>query len=265
GRDRLNIADRAAVLDAVASSGAAAVINAAAFTAVDPAESRRDEAFAINRDGPACLAEACARAAIPLVHISTDYVFDGEKGSPYVEDDPVNPLGVYGASKEAGERAVRERLDAHLIVRTSWVYDALGHNFVRTMLRLGAERDRLTIVDDQWGAPTTAPDLARALLTATARSLDEAGCFGTFHHSGGGATTWFRFAQAIFAHAAAAGRRVPGELVPIPTSAYPTPARRPADGRLDCARFTARFGMAPVPWEDALGRMMPEVLAAAAA
>lgn len=265
GRAGLDIADRAAVLDAVASSGAAAVINAAAFTAVDAAESRRDEAFAINRDGPAFLAEACAGCAIPLVHISTDYVFDGEKKAPYTEDDPVDPLGVYGASKEAGERAVRERLPAHLIVRTSWVYDATGHNFVRTMLRLGAERDRLTIVDDQWGAPTAAPDLARALLTATASLLDtpSAGRFGTFHHSGGGATTWYRFARAIFAHAAAAGRKVPAELVPIPTSAYPTPARRPADGRLDCARFTARFGVAPVAWEDALARMMPAILSSA--
>ncbi|MBF0335939.1 MAG: dTDP-4-dehydrorhamnose reductase, partial [Alphaproteobacteria bacterium] len=262
-RRDLDVTDREAVWRAVEAARPRLVINAAAFTAVDAAESRPDEAFAINRDGVAWLAAACAGADIPLVHVSTDYVFDGAKGQPYVETDPVAPQGVYGASKEAGERALRALLEPHLIVRTSWVYDAQGRNFVRTMLRLGAERDRLDVVDDQWGAPTFADDLAGTLLAAGRRLIEapEPALFGTFHHGGGGATTWYRFARAIFALAQAAGRKVPAEIVPIPTSAYPTPARRPADGRLDCGKFQRVHGIAPPPWEDALARAMPEILA----
>ncbi|MCF8506876.1 MAG: dTDP-4-dehydrorhamnose reductase [Caulobacter sp.] len=258
-RAGLDIADAAQVAAAIARHRPDAVINAAAFTAVDAAESRPDEAFAVNRDGPARLAAACREAGIALVHVSTDYVFDGTKGTPWTEADPVHPLGVYGASKEAGERAVRAALETHLIVRTAWVWDVAGHNFVRTMLRLGAERDRLTVVDDQRGTPTAARDLADALLTATRTALAGNDGWGTYHFTGGGETTWFGFAREIFRLAAAAGRRVP-VVEPIPSSAWPTPARRPADSRLDCHAFTRRFGVSPVPWTEALARDLPAML-----
>ncbi|NBC33964.1 MAG: dTDP-4-dehydrorhamnose reductase [Alphaproteobacteria bacterium] len=248
-----DLTDGDAVARLVATTAPDVVINAAAYTAVDKAESEPGRAFAVNRDGPGHLAAACARHGAALIHVSTDYVFDGSGDRPRREDDPTGPLGVYGASKLAGEEAVRARLPRHVILRTSWVYSATGGNFVKTMLRVGAERDRLTIVRDQQGCPTAADDLAgaAALVAGRLAAAPETAPTGTFHYSGTGTTTWFDFAVEIFRQAAAYGRPVP-ELVPITTADYPTPARRPANSVLDCARIAAAYGVARPPWPESL-------------
>lgn len=242
------------------------VVNAAAYTAVDAAESDRDTAFAVNRDGPAALAEACARIGAPLIHYSTDYVYDGGKTGAYVEDDPVNPLSVYGASKAAGDAAIRTRLDRHVILRTSWVYSATGQNFVKTMLRLGGERDRLGIVDDQHGAPTAAADIAAATIAVCAALAagKQDGC-GTFHFTGGGTTTWHGFAREIFAFAAARGCKTPRAVDPIATEDYPLPAPRPRNSVLDCGKIARVYGIAARPWQAALAACLDELLAPAVA
>jgi len=261
-RRQADITDRAVVREALARARPAVVINAAAYTAVDAAEDAPEAAFAVNRDGPAHLAEACAAAGVPLIHVSTDYVFDGAQGGPYTEADPVAPLGVYGRSKEAGERAVRAALDAHVILRTAWVHSAHGHNFVKTMLRAGAQRPRLTVVDDQHGNPTAAPDLAAACVTVARRLLDAPGpeAFGTFHLAGSGATTWCGFARAIFAEARdLAGGPCP-EVVAITSDQWPTRAPRPADARLDCGRIARVQGVALPPWRDSLRSVLADLL-----
>ena len=228
---------------------------------MDRAESEPDLAFAVNRDGAAHLAEACAEAGIPLVHFSTDYVFDGTKGAPYTEADAPNPLGVYGQSKWAGEEAVRERLDRHVILRTSWVFSAHGHNFVKTMLRLSGERDELRVVADQHGNPTAAADIARAALRIAQRAVAEPdAAWGTFHFAGTPATTWHGFAEAVVAEARRHGEVRAERVEPIPTSDYPTPARRPADARLDGTRLARVWGIEPPPWQPALARVVAEVL-----
>lgn len=260
-RADLDISDRAAVLDAVARLKPALVVNAAAYTKVDKAEEERDAAFAINRDASGHLAEACARQAIPLIHISTDYVFDGTKQGAYVETDPVAPLGVYGASKEAGERAVRERLAAHVIMRTSWVYAAHGGNFVRTMLRLGAERDELRVVADQFGAPTFAGDIADAILTIAGQLIaGKADAYGTYHYTAAGSTSWHGFAEAIFERAGKVWGRRP-VVHAIPAADYPTPAKRPANSVLDCARILAAFAVPRRPWQAGLDEVVEALLA----
>lgn len=234
-----------------------ALINATAYTAVDKAESEADVAYTINRDGPAAMAAACAAAGIPLVHVSTDYVFDGSKAGAYVESDPVCPVNVYGASKAAGEEAVRLGHARHVILRTSWVYAAYGANFVKTMRRFGAERDEMRVVADQHGAPTSAADLAAAIVTIVTRAVTspDATPWGTYHYTGGGETTWFGFAERIFQHMAATTGRRP-RLSPIATADYPTPAKRPANSRLDCTRVRAAFGVATPAWEDSLDRVL---------
>lgn len=236
------------------------VLNAAAYTAVDKAEGDAATAFAVNRDGPAHLARACALHGVPLIHISTDYVFDGTKSGAYNEGDPVNPLGVYGASKEAGERAVREAQPRHVILRASWVYSPFGHNFVKTMLKLGGERPELRIVDDQRGCPTAARDLAAAIV-AIARQLaaGKRDGYGTFHYAGAGDCTWFGFAREIFAVAGRHGRPVP-RLIPITTADYPTPARRPANSVLDCAHIRGIYGIRPADWRASLADCLGELL-----
>lgn len=253
-RAEVDLADPAQVAAAVADSGPAVVINAAAHTAVDRAESEPDAAYAANRDGPASLAQACAAAGAALIHISTDYVFDGTKAGAYVEDDPTAPLGVYGASKEAGERAVRAALDRHFIVRTSWVFSRHGSNFVRTMLRLGAEREELKVVADQTGRPTAASDIAAALLTLTDRIIDGSaeGAWGALHFAGTGATTWHGFATAIFDIRRALTGRAPPTIHPIAAADWPTPARRPANSVLDCRKIAERLGLAVPDWRPAL-------------
>lgn len=258
-RAELDITDVSAV-DAVIIPGAFdVVVNAAAYTAVDKAESEPDKAYAVNRDGPAHLAAACARANIPLIHISTDYVFDGTKQGAYVEDDPINPINVYGASKAAGEQAVRERLDRHLILRTSWVYGVHGHNFVKTILRLAKERDELRVVADQWGCPTAAGDIAEVIL-GLVRRIDEEGesAWGTYHYSGAGETTWCGFAEAIVAQAVVQGGRNV-TVKPITTAEYPTPAARPASSIMDCSRIRYALAIEPRPWREALAEMLAEL------
>lgn len=261
GRETVDLTSAAAISNAVAAERWDAVICAAAYTAVDQAEREKDLAFAINAEAPRVLAEATGAKNIPLVHVSTDYVFDGTKGAPYRSDDPVAPLGVYGASKEAGERAVRENNPRHAIVRTSWLYSPFGKNFLKTMLRLGGERERLTVVDDQRGCPTAAADLARACLAIAetlARDPDAPG--GTFHFANAGDTTWCGFAREIFARSAARLPRVP-EVAAITTAQYPTPARRPADSRLDCSDTVARFGVAQPDWKTALAATLARLAA----
>jgi dTDP-4-dehydrorhamnose reductase len=255
-RGEVDLTDRAAVAAAVGAGGWSAAINLAAWTAVDKAETAVAEAFALNALGPAILAEETRKAGIPLVHVSTDYVFDGRKATAYDEDDPANPLGVYGASKLAGELAVRTGNPRHLIVRTAWVFGRHGANFVKTMLRLAAERPVVRVVDDQRGTPTGAKDLAEALLTMTARFLaDGDGLAGTCHFANAGETTWCGLAEEVFRLSAERGGKRP-ELVPITTPEYPTRAKRPANSRLSTAKLTAAFGIAPRRWEDALAEVI---------
>ncbi|MDQ5908842.1 MAG: dTDP-4-dehydrorhamnose reductase [Pseudomonadota bacterium] len=254
----LDITDTVAVDRALDASSADVVINAAAYTAVDKAEQEPDLAFAVNRDGPAHLATACARLNIPLLHISTDYVYDGRKSSPYVEDDATAPLGVYGASKLAGDEAVRRGLPRHLILRVSWVFGVHGHNFVKTILRLAREREELRIVADQHGSPTFAGDIADTLLELAGRipEIDAKGAWGTYHYCNEPVTTWYGFTRAIVEQA---GEREPlraQTVIPITTADYPTPAARPANSTLDCGKLAAQFGIFPRPWRDGLQALL---------
>ena len=261
GRDSLDLRQPGAVGAAVAEGHWAAVVNAAAYTEVDRAESEPERAFAVNRDGPASLAEACSRAGIPLVHLSTDYVFDGAKAEPYAEVDLMSPLSVYGASKAEGEAAVRARLDAHVILRMSWVFSPVGANFVKTMLRLGREREELRIVDDQCGRPTAADDIACAIVRIVMALLGgKTDGFGTFHFANAGATTWHEFAREIFRQAGSRGVAPVPRLTAIPTSAYPTPARRPMNSVLETGRIARVYGIVPRRWEDALSETLDTLL-----
>jgi dTDP-4-dehydrorhamnose reductase len=233
------------------------ILNAAAYTAVDRAESEPDLAMTVNALAPRILAEEALRIRALLVHYSTDYVFDGTKAGPWVETDLVHPLNAYGASKLFGEKAIRRAGGRFLIFRTSWVYGPRGNNFLRTMLRLGRERDLLKIVDDQVGAPTSSIALARATCAVTRRILDrsagaEEEWAGVYHMTCGGSVSWCGFAQAIFARASALrGEKVP-QIQPIPTSGYPTPARRPQNSVLSNEKLVTRFGVCLPAWEVAL-------------
>jgi dTDP-4-dehydrorhamnose reductase len=254
----LDIADSAAVSRALSASYCDLAINAAGYTAVDRAEGDSSAAFAVNRDGAAHVAEACARTGIPLLHLSTDYVFDGTKRDAYVEDDPVGPINVYGASKEAGEDEVRRRSARHLILRTSWLYGVHGHNFVKTMLRLGSERPELRVVDDQLGSPTAAADLAASIVQISQRVATASPAWGTYHLCGAGATTWYEFARRIF-ELCTPGRHAAPKLRPISSDEFDAPARRPSNSRLDCGRIQRMFGVACPPWETSLARQLPEI------
>ena len=235
------------------------VVNAAAYTAVDRAETEAEAAFRVNAEAPAALARACATRDALLLHYSTDYVFDGNGSRPWREDDATAPLGVYGASKLAGEEAIRASGARHMILRTAWVYGAHGHNFLRTMLRLAAERDELRVVADQVGAPTPAPWIADATAAILQRGVE---AFGIWHLTATGQTSWHGFAQAIFEEAHAAGllARVPA-LLPISTSEYPTPAKRPAYSVLDTSRLRADFGIQPPAWRDGSRAVIAELSA----
>lgn len=256
-----DLTDADAVTRAIETAGdITAVVNAAAYTAVDAAEDDREAAFAVNAAAPEAMAKAAAARGVPIVHISTDYVYPGDKDGPYVETDATGPVSVYGASKLAGEKAVAAANRRHLIIRTAWVYAAHGKNFVKTMLRLGAQRGALNIVDDQQGCPTFAGDIAETLLALAARGADMDAAdprWGVYHYAGAGATTWRKFAEAAFEDAPWAG--VKAAVTPIPTSAYPTPAHRPANSVLDCAKIQQTFGVAPRPWRDALGEVLAEL------
>ena len=247
----------AAVFDRVRPS---LVVNAAAWTAVDAAEQEADAAYRANRDGPAALARLCARDGVALIHISTDYVFDGLKPAPYVESDATGPTGVYGASKLAGEQAVLDSGARAAVLRTAWVYNATGKNFVRTMLNAAQKTNTLRVVADQQGCPTHAGDLADAILAVAARIAAgwDGSYAGVFHACGAGSTTWYGFAQAIFAEAAQHGRTAPA-VNAITTAEYPTPAKRPANSRLDCGKLRAVFGVA-LP-EPSLARTVGAIVA----
>jgi dTDP-4-dehydrorhamnose reductase len=255
-----DIADRKAVADAVRRHRPDVIVNAAAYTAVDKAEADPDRAFAVNETGACNLALAASDSGAVLVHVSTDYVFDGGKADAYVEDDPVAPMSAYGRSKEAGERAVRATLPRHLILRTAWVYAAHGANFLRTMVRLARERDLVRVVADQHGTPTSAADIADAILAVLPRLPEDDAAFGTFHLTNGGRTTWHGFAQAIFAGLARHGDSVP-RLEAITTADYPTAARRPAMSVLDCRKIAAAYGIRLRPWQDAVGTTLDALLA----
>jgi len=263
GRADLDATDPAALEAALRAAGPLAIINAAAYTAVDKAESDQAAAQALNAGLPGALAAHAAAHDLPLIHVSTDYVFDGTGTRPYREDDPIAPLGVYGASKAEGERLVRHAGARHLILRTAWVWSEDGHNFVKTMLRLGREREEVRVVADQRGSPTYAGDLAAAIATLTANALTApAGlAWGTYHLTNRGETTWHGFAAAIFAEAAAAGLKTP-RLTAITTADYPTPARRPAYSVLDTTAAERRLGVAMPDWRISLATAFPKVLAA---
>ncbi len=254
GRPEMDLSAPATVEAAINAARPDLVINAAAYTAVDKAETEEAEAFAVNRDGAASVASAAKAAGAGLIHISTDYVYSGDNSRPWRENDPVGPVNAYGRSKLAGEIAVRQAHDRALILRTAWVYSPFGANFVKTMLRVGRERDHLRVVDDQLGNPTGAFDIADAVLAMAPRAVaGESG--GTYHFCGKGSTTWFGFASEIFAQSAALGGPSP-RLEPISTAQYPTPAQRPSNSRLDTTAFETRFGHHPQQWQASLGETL---------
>ena len=250
-RQGLDLSQPQAIRQMVREQAPQLIINAAAYTAVDLAESNVAAAFQLNAEAPGILAEEAFSLGIPLIHYSTDYVFDGSKQAPWSEEDIPHPLGVYGQSKLAGEEAIRRSGCAHLILRTCWVYALHGKNFLLTMQRLLSEREHVGVVDDQIGAPTWAGSIAQA--TAMLIERWQAGCtaWGTYHFSCGGSTSWFGFAQAIAAHLAAQGQ-LKAQLQPIASSAYPTPAKRPANSRLDCSKLKNDWQVQLPEWQTAL-------------
>ena len=237
------------------------VINAAAHTAVDKAESEQDLAFAINRDGAKNIAGACKKQNIPLLHISTDYVFDGTRSEPYSEDDSISPLGIYGESKWQGEEAIRQNLNDHLILRVAWVFGAQGNNFVKTMLRLGEDRDELNVVADQFGGPSPAKNIAQILIDLVERyKKDGTLAWGTYHYCGNSKTTWYDFAKEIFKQAFELGllnKEV--KVNPITTAEYPTAAKRPGNSMLDCSKLKTTFGIEMPEWKEALKQVLIEL------
>lgn len=261
GRDELDLADPDAIARQVAARPWAAVINSGAYTAVDKAETDPVAAWRINALGPVALAQATAQAGIPLLQVSTDYVFDGAKPGPYLEGDPVGPLGVYGASKEAGEQAVRTGNRRHVILRTAWVVSPHGGNFIKTMLRLAETRDELRVVDDQRGCPTSATDIAHTLLTIAGRLIEDGNApSGTYHFVNAGEASWCEFAREIFVQAETHGRKPP-RVEAITTADYPTPARRPANSRLDTHKLARDFGVTARPWRTAAAEVVDALLA----
>jgi dTDP-4-dehydrorhamnose reductase len=252
GRRDIDFSRPDRVAEGIAAQRADWVINCAAYTQVDKAEEDRQQAFLVNRDSARAVAEGVAAYGGRLLHISTDFIFDGEQSHPYVEDDPANPLGVYGQSKWEGEQAVREVMPDALIVRTAWVYGVHGHNFVKTMLRLAAERDELRVVDDQIGTPAWTADITRALL-----SLVEANASGLFHFTNEGVASWYDFASEILANAGALGFPLRAkQIVPIPTTDFPLPARRPSYSVLSKVKIRQILDY-PIPhWRHSLRAMM---------
>lgn len=264
-RPELDLGDPEGAARAVIEAQPDLVVSAAAYTAVDRAESEPERAMTINGVAPGTIARAAAEAGAPVIHLSTDYVFDGRLDRPYRPDDAVGPVGRYGRSKLAGEEAVRSAGAPYLILRTAWVYSPFGTNFVRTMLRLAGERDEIGVVADQVGCPTSALDIADAVLALADRwaAGDRSGWNGTYHLVGGGETSWAGFAERIFAASAAAGG--PSARVrPIATADYPTPARRPANSRLDTATLAKTFDLRLPAWETSLPPVVARLLGGAA-
>lgn len=253
-RTRADLSDPAACAKAIRDHDPTAVINAAAYTAVDRAEEEEPLATLINGEAPGAMARACADLNIPLVHISTDYVFDGSGDAPWAPSDQTVPLNAYGRSKLAGEDAIRATDCAHIILRTSWVVSAHGANFVKTMLRLGAERDRLTIVADQIGGPTPAADIADACLAIAEALIADPAKTGTFHLSGGPDVSWADFAREIFAQSG-----LTPEVIDIPTKDFPTPAERPRNSRMDNASLAAAFGLPRPDWRKGVNDILTDI------
>lgn len=253
GRDEADLTDPAACAEAIKAHNPGAVINAAAYTAVDAAEEDEENATVINAKAPSAMATSCADLDIPFLHISTDYVFDGSGTKPWRETDMTAPLNAYGRSKLAGEQAISLSGGQWAVLRTSWVFSAHGGNFVKSMLRLSQSRDHLSIVADQIGGPTPAADIAATLLTM-AQAMQDGQRGGLYHYGGQPHVSWANFARAIFA---AAGKSI--TVADIPTSGYPTPAQRPANSRLDGAKLLADFGIAPPDWQKGLAQMLQEL------
>jgi dTDP-4-dehydrorhamnose reductase len=258
-RDQVDISDEAAVLDALARLRPQVVVNAAAYTKVDKAESEPEAAWRANVAGPDLLARATHSVGAALIHISTDYVFDGSKSGAYVETDPITPLGVYGRTKAEGEQAVRAQQPRHIILRTSWVYGAYGHNILKTVLRLAAEREELRFVADQRGCPTATRDLAEAILGIAPRLAADEPLYGTYHFAGTGVTTWHGFVERVVAAQAPLTGRRP-VVVPITTADYPTPAWRPVNSELDSGLFAATFGIRAQRWEERVDETVATLL-----
>ena len=265
GRPRLELSARDAVLATLRSVRCDVIVNAAAYTAVDKAESEPDVAMRVNGDGAGFVAEVAAELETPLLHLSTDYVFDGALDRPYREDDATGPTGAYGRSKLAGEEKIAALHPDHAILRTAWVYSPFGANFVKTMLRLGETRDEVGVVADQIGNPTNALDIADALFVIAKRLVadPDPGLRGVFHLAGAGDATWADMAEATFAAAEAHGRK-PVRVKRITTADYPTPARRPANSRLDNTKLANRFGVSLPPWRDSLECCVARLLHSAA-
>ena len=259
GRPELDLENPDAIAKVIAAARPDIVVNAAAYTQVDKAEQEEALALKVNCDGAGAVAAAAYVLRVPLIHLSTDYVYPGDKPAPYIEDDAVGPLGAYGRSKLAGEEAVRARHPKALILRTSWVYSPYGANFVKTMLRIGATREVISVVDDQWGNPTSAPDLAEAILRIAPQLQASGGEAGIYHLSGEGSVTWCGFAREIFKNSASLGGPSP-QVKAISTAEYPTPAKRPANSRLSTRAFQSRFGVVLPPWQDATARTVRQLL-----
>lgn len=260
-RAQLDLGDSASVKAAFAATPFAAVINSGAYTAVDKAEGDVVTAFAANAMGPAVLAEASHAAGVPMIQVSTDYVFDGSKDAPYVEDDPVAPLGVYGASKLAGELAVRVGNPRSVVLRTAWVLSVHRANFLKTMLRLASDRPGLRVVGDQFGCPTSARDIATTLKTITLRMIAEPDApTGVYHFVNGGETSWAGLASEIMTLSAAQGWPS-ATIEAITTADYPTPAQRPANSRLSTSKLTRDYGVRARPWQSAVAEITTELAA----
>lgn len=253
GRDQADLSDPQACAAVITDLKPSVVINAAAYTAVDRAETEETLAQTINATSPGTMAAACAQLDVPLVHVSTDYVFDGTGQRPWRETDPVSPQNAYGRTKLAGEQAIRDTGARHIILRTAWVFSAHGANFVKTMLRLSDSRDALTVVDDQIGGPTPAAGIAETLLIL-AKAMQAGADGGTYHYAGVPHTSWAGFAREIFQQA---GRDV--SVTGIPSSEYPTPASRPLNSRLECARLAADFGVSAPIWSEGLSQVLKEI------
>lgn len=260
GRPELDLERPETVAAAILAAKPDIVVNAAAYTAVDKAEAEPARAFAANRDGAAAVAEAARKLGVPLIHLSTDYVYPGDKPGAYAESDATGPLGVYGQSKLEGERAVLAAQPQAVILRTSWVYSPFGVNFVKTMLRLGKDRDVIRVVDDQHGSPTSAIDIADAILRIAPGLAAAPARGGIFHCCGTGSTTWCGFARYIFTESARLGGPSP-RVEAITTAEFPTPARRPHNSHLDTSAFKARFGFVLRPWQEAAAETVARLLA----
>lgn len=262
-RSEVDVTDSEALATFLGQSAPNWIVNATAYTAVDKAESEQSLAYTVNERAVGCMADYCAGNNACLLHISTDYVFDGSGDKPFVEDDAVSPLGVYGASKLAGEEAIRSVLPRHIILRTAWVFGANGNNFVKTMLRLAESRPELGVVGDQFGAPTSAVGIANAIATiilAMSGADESDKRWGTYHYSGTPFVSWADFAREIFRHAEKRSM-IPhtSTVSAIGTEQYPTPAKRPANSRLDCSKVKHVFGVEPDDWRRSLGEMLDEI------